>query len=47
MRFSEKLQNVMQQGVFPWGYGIKTSEHRWSYFINKRRFEEIEGCVLR
>lgn len=32
----------LQQGVFPWGYAIKTSENRWSYFINKKRFEDIE-----
>lgn len=33
----------LQQGVFPWGYGIHTSEHKWVYFINARRFAEIEG----
>lgn len=32
----------LQQGVFPWGYAVRTSEHRWSYFINKRKFYEIE-----
>lgn len=36
----------LQQGVFPWGYAIRTSEHRWSYFINARRFAEIEGVVI-
>lgn len=33
----------LQQGVFPWGYAIRTSAHRWSYFINAKRFAEIEG----
>ena len=33
----------LQQGVFPWGYGIHTSDHKWVYFINARRFAEIEG----
>ena len=36
----------LQQGAFPWGYAIKTSENRWVYFISKKRFEEIEGCSL-
>lgn len=36
----------LQQGVFPWGYGIHTSEHKWVYFINARRFAEIEGISV-
>ena len=36
----------LQQGVFPWGYAIHTSTNRWSYFINKKRFEEIEGVAI-
>jgi transcriptional regulator with XRE-family HTH domain len=36
----------LQQGVFPWGYAIQTSENRWTYFINARRFSEIEGVVI-
>ena len=36
----------LQQGVFPWGYAIHTSEHRWSYFINAKRFAEIEGIAV-
>ena len=36
----------LQQGVFPWGYAIHTSEHRWSYFINAKRFAEIEGVAV-
>lgn len=35
----------LQQGVFPWGYGIHT-ERSWVYFINARRFAEIEGIEL-
>ena len=35
----------LQQGVFPWGYAIRTSERRWSYFINAKRFAEIEGVI--
>lgn len=36
----------LQQGVFPWGYAIHTSEHRWVYFINAKRFSEIEGIAV-
>ena len=36
----------LQQGVFPWGYAIHTSENRWSYFINAKRFAEIEGVSV-
>ncbi|MDO4648989.1 MAG: helix-turn-helix transcriptional regulator [Eubacteriales bacterium] len=33
----------LQQRVFPWGYAIKTSENRWVYFINARKFCKEEG----
>lgn len=36
------VRKGLQQGVFPWGYGIKTSADRWTYFINAKRFVEIE-----
>ena len=36
------LRMGLRQGVFPWGYAIQTSEDRWVYFINARRFMEIE-----
>lgn len=36
------VRKGLQQGVFPWGYGIQTSENRWVYFINAKRFAEIE-----
>ena len=40
------VRKGLQQGVFPWGYGIHTSENRWVYFINAKRFAEIEGVSL-
>lgn len=40
------VRKGLQQGVFPWGYAIKTSEHRWAYFINANRFAEIEGIAV-
>lgn len=40
------VRKGLQQRVFPWGYAIKTSENRWAYFINARRFAEIEGVTV-
>ena len=36
------IKKGLQQGVFSWGYAIRTSEHRWRYFINARKFAEEE-----
>lgn len=40
------VRKGLQQGVFPWGYGIHTSENRWVYFINAKRFAEVEGVAM-
>ena len=40
------VRKGLQQGVFPWGYAVKTSENRWSYFINANRFAAIEGVSI-
>lgn len=40
------VRKGLQQGIFPWGYAIKTSENRWAYFINAKRFAEIEGVTI-
>lgn len=40
------VRKGLQQGVFPWGYAINTSENCWVYFINAKRFAEIEGCAV-
>lgn len=40
------VKKGLQQGVFPWGYAIHTSDNRWVYFINAKRFCEIEGVVV-
>lgn len=40
------VRKGLQQGVFPWGYAIHTSDNRWVYFINAKRFCEIEGVSL-
>lgn len=31
----------LQQKAFPWGYAVKRG--KWSYFINRKKFFEIEG----
>lgn len=40
------VRKGLQQGVFPWGYAIRTSDNRWVYFINAKRFCEIEGVMV-
>lgn len=32
----------LQQGIFPWGYAVKTSS-QWTYFISKQKFTEHTG----
>lgn len=41
----ESIRKGLQDGVFPWGYAIHTSE-RWTYFINAKKFAEVEGVEL-
>lgn len=36
------VRKGLQHGVFPWGYAVQTSENSWVYFINAKRFAEIE-----
>ena len=38
----DTVYDGLRQGVFPWGYAIKTTEQSWTYIINKKRFKEIE-----
>ena len=40
------VRRGLQQGVFPWGYGIHMTSGKWVYFINARRFAEIEGIAV-
>lgn len=37
------LQMGLQQGVFPWGYGIHMPSGKWTYVINGERFRALEG----
>lgn len=40
------VEEGLKQGVFPWGYAIKTSDNHYRYFINAKRFAEIEGIEV-
>lgn len=42
----ETVRKGLRQGVFPWGYAIKASENHWVYFINAKKFAEIEGIAV-
>lgn len=35
----------LQQGIFPWGYAVKTSS-QWSYFISSVKFTEHTGIPV-
>lgn len=40
----EFVEDGLQQGRFPWGYAVKMKN--WSYWINSKRFSEIEGIQI-
>lgn len=42
------VEKGLKQGVFPWGYAIRMSEdgkRQWRFFINAKRFAEVEGIA--
>ena len=41
----QTLANGLQDGVFPWGYAMRGTGGRFVYWINARRFAEIEGLA--
>jgi hypothetical protein len=43
---AETIQAGLIQGRFPWGYAIQTSKDRWRYWINAKKFSEIEMVDL-
>ena len=43
----ETIRWGLRQHAFPWGYAVECKGGRWSYIINRSRFEEIEGIKLR
>ena len=32
----------LQQGKFPWGYAVRMSKNRFTYYINKEKFMSHE-----
>lgn len=32
----------LQQNIFPWGYAVKVSDKRYTYYINAEKFKETE-----
>lgn len=43
----ETIKAGLIQGVFPWGYAIKTSANRYTFFINAKKFIEIERVEVK
>ncbi len=39
------VQDGLRDQRFPWGYAVKMST-KWSYWINSKRFSEIEGIEI-
>jgi hypothetical protein len=37
---TQTLRLALQQGLFPFGQAIRTSEHRFVYYINPMRLEK-------
>ena len=35
----------LQKGVFPFGYAVKVSAERFTYFISRQKFFEYTGIV--
>ncbi len=40
----EWVMQGLQDGVFPWGYAVKLQ--KWSYWVNSKKFSEIEGIEV-
>ena len=41
---TQTLRLALQQRLFPFGVAVKTSENRFTYYINKKRLERyLEG----
>lgn len=36
---TQTLRLALQQGLFDFGVAVKTSENRWTYYINEQRLE--------
>ena len=36
----QTLRLALRQGLFPFGVAVKTSENRWTYYINPMRLDK-------
>lgn len=39
------VRRGLQQGLFPWGYAVKTSS-KWTYWISSIKFAEYTGIKV-
>ena len=47
MGMSKKVvAHGLQEGIFPWGYAVRGRGDKFVYFINAKRFAEIEGIAI-
>ena len=47
MGVSQQFVRVgLQQGILNFGYAIKVSKNRYTYFISRQKFTEATGIVL-
>lgn len=45
---TQTLRLALQQGLFPFGVAVHTSDNRYTYYINEERFEKyIHGDDLK
>ena len=42
---TQTLRLALRQGLFPFGVAVKTSENRWTYYINSARLERYLDAV--
>lgn len=40
------VRRGLQQGLFPWGYAVKTSS-KWTYWISPVKFTEFTGIEVK
>lgn len=47
MNCSEQfIRKGLQNGIFPWGYAIRISGNRFTYWISKNKFIEFTGIEV-
>ena len=47
MNVGEQFIRVgLQQGKLPFGYAVRMSEKRWTYYISPTKFTEVTGIQI-